>query len=245
MWSNAGWQSDAGGWYHNKASGGVWTPASLGSALVAWHKADVGVTDTGNNTAVTGWADQSGNGNDLAVHFTNQSTFHATGLGGKESIGFISGGSLLTATDAMTNMGTGNTASIFMLASISASTGSDGPAYSASGQSASSGANSAIFFFLSNTPDFTYAHASGTGTPQSVTADAETRIGMIFDGTNATPYKNNVAGSSSALNFNWASPGTFRIGGTFVGEIREVVITNTALSSTDRGNLDTYLVSRL
>jgi hypothetical protein len=48
------------------ASGGGFTPASL-TGLIGWYKADVGVTNTGNNTPATAWADQSGNGNTLAT----------------------------------------------------------------------------------------------------------------------------------------------------------------------------------
>ena len=111
-----------------------------------------------------------------------------------------------------------------------------------------SGANSAAWFFLTATPDFTWAHASGSGTALSVTASTETRMGMIFDGVNATPYKNNVAGSTNALNFSWTSPGTLHVGtggsAGWDGEIREIIITNTALNSTDRASLDAYLVSR-
>jgi hypothetical protein len=231
------------------AAGAAWTPASLGSALVAWYKADVGVTSGGNNTPVTGWADQSGNGNNLVkLVGANNSTFHSTGLGGKESIGFVASGAMVTAaTDTMTNMGTGNLASAFVLGSLTTSGSVGAMGYAAAGQAAGTGANSATWFFLSATPDFTFGHVFGSGTPLSVTASTETRMGMIFDGTNATPYKNNVAGSTNALNFNWASPGTFAVGsgsGGWDGEIREIIVTNTALSPGDRASLDAYLVSR-
>ncbi len=42
----------------------AWTPASIPN-LVAWYKADAGVTDAGGG-AVSLWADQSGAGNDVA-----------------------------------------------------------------------------------------------------------------------------------------------------------------------------------
>jgi hypothetical protein len=227
----------------------AWTPASLGSALVAWYKADVGVTSGGNGTPITGWADQSGNSNNLVkLVGSNNSTFHSTGLGGKESTGFVLSGAMVTAaTDTMTNMGTGNLSSAFVLGSVTTNGGGTGMGYAAAGQTVGTGANSAAWFFLSATPDFTFDHAFGTGTAQSVTANTETRMGMIFDGTNATPYKNNVAGSANALNFSFTSPGTLIVGagsGGWDGEIREIIITNTMLSSGDRASLDAYLVSR-
>jgi hypothetical protein len=147
----------------------------------------------------------------------------------------------------MTNMGTGNLASVFVLASLTTSASGNGISYTAAGQAATTGANSAIFFFLSTTPDFTWAHSFANGTPLSVTASTETRMGMIFDGSVGTSYKNNVAGSTNALNFNWSSPGTFHVGDGgpgWAGEIREIIVTNPALSSGDRASLDAYLVSR-
>jgi hypothetical protein len=108
-------------------------------------------------------------------------------------------------------MGTGNTSSCFVLGSLTASSSSLGLAYAAAGQSASSGANSVEWFFLSTAPNFTWAHAFGSGTALSVTASTETRMGMIVDGggNNATPYKNNVAGTTDSLtSFNFTSPGT-------------------------------------
>jgi hypothetical protein len=76
-------------------------------------------------------------------------------------------------------------------------------------------------------------------------------MGMIVDGggNNATPYKNNVAGTTDSLtSFNLPRRGHFQVGGAgaagWDGEIREIIITNTALNSTDRASLDPYLVSR-
>lgn len=50
----------AGGYTYSAA----WTPASLGADLVAWYKADAGVT---GSSPVTAWADQSGNGHNLVA----------------------------------------------------------------------------------------------------------------------------------------------------------------------------------
>lgn len=41
---------------------GLWTPAALGAKLVAWWRADLGITIA---TGVSAWADQSGNGRTL------------------------------------------------------------------------------------------------------------------------------------------------------------------------------------
>lgn len=64
------------------------TPATiLGSALLAWFRADLGITLNGSN--VSAWADQSGNGHHLIQNTaTNQPAFEAAGLGGKPSVLF-------------------------------------------------------------------------------------------------------------------------------------------------------------
>ena len=49
-------------WMRSGGGGGaplVWTPPSAGVPLLAWYRADLGVTTA---TGVSGWADQSGNG---------------------------------------------------------------------------------------------------------------------------------------------------------------------------------------
>lgn len=67
----------------------AWTPASLGADLVAWYRADLGVT---GSAPVTAWADQSGNGHNLAAggnpslnatdaDFNNQASITLDGVG--------------------------------------------------------------------------------------------------------------------------------------------------------------------
>jgi hypothetical protein len=86
---------------------------------------------------------------------------------------------------------------------------------------------------------------AGSFTSQAISLNTEARLGFIWDGTNGTPYLNNVAGTPAAHSFSFTTPGTLgaSIGG-FGGSIRELIFYNTALGSSDRGCLDAYLVSR-
>ena len=100
-----------------------WTPATP-SGLVAWYKADAGVT--GN--PVTAWADQSGNGYTMNPNGFTGPAFNSTGWGGKASLDFAGGNTtgLRTTADTVA-IGTGTTSSIFMLGSFTGS--STGGAY--------------------------------------------------------------------------------------------------------------------
>jgi len=83
---------------HGRLSGGggggapVRDPSQvLGSALVGWWRADLGVTSiAGLGTDVTEWADQSGNGQDLVVESatTRPSLANSGPLGGVDVIRF-------------------------------------------------------------------------------------------------------------------------------------------------------------
>ena len=67
--------------------------------LVAWFKADTGVTKTG--TAVTGWLDQSGNHNDL----TGTATYVASGLNGLPILTFDGASNALRTVSGLSNTG--------------------------------------------------------------------------------------------------------------------------------------------
>jgi hypothetical protein len=233
-----------------KAPGGGacsgWTPATP-SGLVAWYDADVGVTNTGDGTPATAWANQSGHGYTLTtLAGTSAPTYRAAGLGGKPFLQFSAGITAQT-TGNVVAIGTGNVSSAYVLTSQTTSTNGQGVSYQAVGQAPGTGANSGVWFFFTTTPDFTWDHAFSTGTALAFTANTETRLGMILDGVNATPYKNGVAGTANALNFSWATGGAIILGsgsGGWDGQAREIIIYNTALGSTDQTCVDAYLVSR-
>jgi hypothetical protein len=110
-------------------------------------------------------------------------------------------------------------------------------------------------FTISGSTGNTGTYRNGFYAEDSLTIGAPTRFGNIFDDTLDTNYIDGVAqgGTASATGLNWASPGTitvssaaynFATGGFWNGPISEIVITNTALSPTDRTNLDNYFKAK-
>lgn len=71
-------------------SGVPWSPLSLGSALMSWHRGDLGVTL--NGSTVSEWADQSGNAHTFSQGVAaNQPTYVASdsNFGGQSSVQFL------------------------------------------------------------------------------------------------------------------------------------------------------------
>jgi hypothetical protein len=64
-------------------TGDVFSPASLGAALLFWVDATLSGSITQSGGLVSAWADQSGNGHNLSqATGANKPTYHATGAGG-------------------------------------------------------------------------------------------------------------------------------------------------------------------
>lgn len=258
--SSAFWQSRlqvsvAGGGGGGSCNG--FTPTSLGANLIAWYKADVGALNGGTGVqATTGqsvdtWQDQSGNGNTMTPHGFNSPLMGTlNGLPainwvlanteGLNTNGFTAGGSVA--------WGTGSTGSIFLLAAPTSASGGGGPGYGPQGMGAySSDANSASWpVFDGTTTKFGYVHANDQQYLQTFTSGTEARFGGIFDGTNFTPYLNNVAGTTHAVSFSFASPGSIAANAQagLNGPMRELLFINRTLTTQERSDLDCYLVSR-
>src|SRR5260221_2651489 len=95
-------------------SGAAFTPASL-TGLLAWYKADAGVTLSGSN--VTQWNDQTSNGYNLTPS-TNPPTFSATGFNSKQGITFTNAGTLNLGTGvSVVNFG-GTTGSFYVVCNL-------------------------------------------------------------------------------------------------------------------------------
>jgi hypothetical protein len=224
-----------------------WTPATP-SGLVGWYNADsANVSPNTNGATVTVMTDLSSGGHNTAPNGFTGPTYNTTGLGGKPSLDFTAGfvPGMRTTADVVT-LGTGSTASVFMLAQVlSSSVG--GPYISGNGQQSTpaSSANSFIFVPDGSVPDIHANQISTSYTSEAISLNTEVRIGFIGDGTNGTPYVNNVAGTPAAHSFSFTTPGTLgaSIGG-FGGSIRELIFYNTALGSSDQSCMDAYLVSR-
>jgi hypothetical protein len=255
---------------HNVSAG--WTPASLGSALRLWLKADTGITLNGSTVAV--WADQSGNGLNLAqATGAKQPTYNATGLNGLPSVSFVPASDtfLLSARDAAFNLG-GSTSwfIVFRVTGTSDQYGSvlsylsaDG-ADDAGANNSSNVAKGAAPIVRWDTDTYRAMYAGEWGTGSNLSASTNYRLGAILrTGGIGTMYVNNVSGGD----FSFSGAPTFTLGGaggnicigktitftsgtftenpeTFGGLISEVVVTNTALSAGERTSLDDYFKAK-
>ncbi len=231
------------------AAAAAWTPASL-TGLVAWYKADVGVTTSGGN--VTAVADQSGNGYDL----TNASTtvaYNATGLNGLPTFEYTVGaaGFLRSSVDAVGL--TGATGSAFVVAQIR-SPSNDGHvvSYLGNGQAVEyNNAASAAWLLRDGTNNSVKAYRNnGLLTTGAISLATNYRLGVIFDGSFCQIYINNsVQASPVACTDSFTQLGTLYFGsapsgGPLDGFISEIVITSSSMSSGDRSSLDSYLQTR-
>ena len=224
-----------------------WTPATP-SGLVGWYNADsANVSPNTNGATVTTLTDLSSLGNNMAPNGFTGPTYNTTGLGGKPALVFAGSNTTGMRTTAdVVSIGTGSTSSIFMLASFTSGSGG-GPYIAGNGQVSGPGSsdNSWTLGAQSGTPGIEADHSFGAYGSTAAALNTELRLGFVLDGTNATAYVNNVAGTPQALSFSLTTPGTLSAAsGGFAGSLREGIFYNTALGSTDRACMDAYLVSR-
>jgi hypothetical protein len=109
----------------------------------------------------------------------------------------------------------------------------------------------AIFeYFPGSTITNPTTYNSGNKSSGTITASSWNQVGSIFDGANDTMYIANAGQTPVAATPTFASPviiDVFCDGGLGIsptGQAAEIIITNTALSSTDRTNLASYLTAR-
>ncbi len=252
--------------------GGVaFTPSSI-SGLVAWYKADNDgtnvFTDTACTTAATNsqtvgcWKDKSGNGNDCKQATAGQRpTYLTAGLNSKPTVSFTAASNTGCITASGVAMGTANTASGFFVGFMTGSTSAFGNSFSYCGPTSTACNLSGDFLpgFRNNGAN-SIEGEKGTvvGAAAAISLSTEFQFGSIADGANIISYLNNSAGSSTAVTDASISAGCIVIGsgnvnactynpGSFVqwdGVQSEIVLYNTAINSTDRGNLATYFTGR-
>lgn len=248
-WSNAGRMSDDGGWYKNVAAGGGFTPAFL-TGLKGWWKADAGVfSDAGVTPATNGgnvqqWNDQSGN----SQHFiqltgANKPTYNTNTLNSLPVV--TSAGSAFM--DVATFAFSGTTVSVFLVVQATAGGGSRAICYFTGADTAGDAFLAPFFNSLTNPADFSLGGIVSNGT---VVSGSWNEIGSIWDGVNNTMYIGNAAQGAVANAPTFATNGDLRIftssngANLMTGSIAEIIVTNGALNSTDRGNVHTYFNSK-
>jgi hypothetical protein len=235
---------------------GSFTPASFGSDLKLWLTADAGVTDAGGG-AVSSWADQSGNGNDVTQGTSaRRPTYSATGYNSSyPGITFATASTQYLAKSAASISGAA--ISFFLVMTHTSSDPGD------SGMVSVVGAGEAVDY--NNDSSFVWGDSFGGGanhnklyynngpvwdSPDLVTDGANHRIGLVFDGAEAKLYVNNgsAAASGAATGTIGDTAMDIGIGGRpwnagapgFDGTLAEVVVVTRALDATERTSLDNY-----
>ena len=219
----------------------VWTPAALGSDLALWLDAADSSTITLNGSTVSQWSDKSNN----ARHATqgtaaNQPTYTANGLNGKPVLTF-DGSSHFLSIGALTGS---RIVSVLAVAATN-NTSQDGYVLDESG-SASTGGGLSIRFTSTGAVRFWGQVAVGGADATGVVQGAASIIGGVESATAQNSYLNGVAsntatpsgGSRSALNGRIGH--SQLLGGFLNGNIAEIILANSALSTENRQRLEGY-----
>jgi hypothetical protein len=241
-------------WRRGQGTAAAAFPSTL-TGLVAWYSSDVGVTTSSGN--VTQVLDQSGNGNHLTPSGGNV-PLNATGYNGHPAFDFkFANNALLKATSIP--MGTSSTGYLFFVGQMLTACGSYGGAvgYAVGAQSDYSGANSLIISRNGGANSIIKQGGFIAFSSASISLATNYRIGVHIDAaTRANLLINNVFQSDSGITGNFANAGTLVVGGRYVGgapsptdnpwegPIVEIVVGNSALSSTERSDLDTYFTTK-
>jgi hypothetical protein len=160
---------------------------------------------------------------------------------------------LVTSTTAIASGNT--TMSYFLVLKKTASGASSGRwgGFRANGQSKDyDNIPSAVLLATSSNTGF-YQYRNNGFVATDTNTNNYAQYGSIFDGTNGTIYVSNVASTSVASTGSFGATGELTVGCSDQGGINtdyldasyaEIVLTKSALSSTDRSNINTYFLSR-
>jgi hypothetical protein len=227
----------------NLVTGGApseWTPASLGSALKAWFKngTDIleGVSDPAEDgDSVTQWSDQSGNDNHLTAP-NNYFTYDAA-TGGVES-GDTQNDKLYLTNQLILS---GEFALYTQVSFSTISTGAN-DLFFYDKDSASTD-----FFRIQSTTEVRGKINNGTvrkWTQATQSVDTFYNFGIERNASNNLfAYRDGSALEATTTVSDTGVLDIDAVGGTFDGIIKEIIICNSSLSSSDRTALQTYLAN--
>jgi hypothetical protein len=245
-----------------QAAGDISSPTEI-AGLVAWYTADAGVyNDAGTTLATDGqtvaqWNDQSGLGHHLTITSGGGPDYVvASDMNSKKGLFFHTGSNegLYTADDSFA-LGAVATKSCFMVVHLYAA-GGNIAGYVGNGDTYDSTTTTGVrFLHKDDASNALWTVKNSTALAIESISDGTTyRLGVVYDGANATLYVNNVAGTPVANSTSVTSPGQFGMGadgwtgsggpfGAVDIVISEVVVYNTALNSTQRTQLDDYFTT--
>ena len=235
--------------------GAAWTPADLGADLALWLDADDASTITLNGSNVSQWSDKSGNARHvLQAAASGQPTFVSNGLNGKPTITFDGAGDILLNQNAG-SVGVTNI-SMFMVTRYVTGSGED--LAMGIGQTGQLGG---IRAFYRNNGSTTQGFAGwGRDAPASSLSTDIGGVHHIFEAVHPNSatvnlFRDGVAGTGNPYTLSGGGTVPVTFNGFSIGSLQgpsvvtyysniqtsEVIISYTALSTTDRQKLEGYL----
>jgi hypothetical protein len=229
---------------------GEFDPTVYGTLVLWLDAADVTGTGTNpsNGTAITSWKDKSG----LANHATNVGSPVLASTGVNSKPGILLDGTSMGFRGALANTGTVSTT--FVVATLN---NADGNYLRLVSMSASTGADfdnsaSGIPFLrdFDNRTNIAGYRNNGALSTKYVGYDTPFYAASVFDATNNTVYVNGAAATAVESGGTFAitkySIGTQPItnGDWWKGYVSEVLIYNSALSTTNRQIVEAYLATK-
>jgi len=215
-----------------RRAGAAFTPASL-TALKAWYRADLGVTDAGAG-AVSQWDDQSGNAHHL-TEATNRPTYSATsGANGLAGITFDGTNDKLSCTFTALSQ----PFHCFIVAKLNA----------IENQAALvAGSTSSQRFLYTTTTDILFYFGAGTNTGAYSDTTNFNFFEFLADTTNSNYSFGSTVRATSTI-------GTGTLGGFILGQltgfqfangvISELILTSALVTGAELTNLRSYIASR-
>jgi hypothetical protein len=230
-------------------------PVIPASGLSLWLKADAGVTLSGSN--VTGWADQSGNGNNASANSGQEPTFASSFSNSKPAIEFNGTTQIMQIADA-NSLDFLTTSSFIVLKYIGQGTGNNIVYFK--NANAGSPAGPAMYGLVGANGDNLVSFSVNVGgwadyeTSISIANAVPKILSMTYDGTDQNVYSNGGISNTFSIVGNIAtSTGLFQIGGYnqsfgaseyFYGQIAEVIMYNRAVTGAERQQVEAYLMDK-
>jgi hypothetical protein len=216
-----------------------WLPDIAGLQL--WLDADDSDTITLNGGTVSQWNDKSGNGYNVSQSTaSNQPTYTASALNGKSVVRF-DGGDELNGSATVVGGSTNRTVFVVFNCNNFGTT----PAYGVTlGDSTSNGESFGV------SREIAVRVNSGYRTWTTAVDSTHAIVTIVLDGTSTTglsAWKNGsilTANLTSARTLNTAAGfivGNGTAGGELNGDVAEIIVYNSALSTSDRQSVESYL----
>ena len=225
-------------------SSGIFTPLEI-SGLQLWLDANDSSTITLNGSTVSQWNDKSGNGYNVSQSTaSNQPTYQSAVLNSKSVVRFDGSGDVLTNTTD-TPVGGSTNRTVFVV--FNSNTGITAKYPLALGNSTSTGQTFGI------SQEIGVRVNSGYQIWTTSVDSTHAIVTIILDGTSTTDLSAWKNGSSlsaytpSAQTINTTSGilvGNGPSGGNLNGDVAEIIVYNSALSTSDRESVESYLSTK-